>query len=60
MLEFESHEWHNTKDGFAADCARYTALTSRGWMVLRFTWNDVMHHPGAIVARIAAAVAAAA
>lgn len=60
VLEFESHEWHNTKDGFAADCARYTALTSRGWMVLRFTWNDVMHHPETVVARIAAAVAAAA
>lgn len=60
VLEFESHEWHNTKGGFDADCDRYTDLTSRGWVVLRFTWDAVMHHPERVVARIAAAVAAAA
>lgn len=45
VLELDSVEWHMTKDGFLKDCARYTALVAYGWLVLRFTWDDVVNHP---------------
>jgi len=27
------------------DCHRYNGFVAAGWQVLRFTWEDVMHHP---------------
>ncbi|MBM0125590.1 hypothetical protein [Pimelobacter simplex] len=49
VLEAESWEFHGKdKRAFEADCERYTALTATGWRVLRFTWAQVMHDPGAV------------
>jgi len=44
-IEAESWEFHAVKDAFARDCVRYTSLTLAGWRVIRFTWEQVMHHP---------------
>jgi very-short-patch-repair endonuclease len=45
VLEADSWEFHATKDAFQRDCWRYTSLTADGWLVLRFTWWQVMDQP---------------
>ena len=45
VLEADSWEFHASKEAFKRDCWRYTALTVDGWIVLRFTWWQVMENP---------------
>lgn len=45
VIEAESWEWHSGKEAFQRDCWRYTMLVVDGWVVLRFTWWQVMHDP---------------
>lgn len=56
VIEADSWEHHATKKGFERDCARYNALTLRGWRVLRFTWHQVMYEPWYVLAALMAAV----
>ena len=42
-LEADSWTFHATRRAHRRDCARYNLLTLRGWRVLRFTWEQVMH-----------------
>ena len=56
VLEADSMEYHGERSLQDRDCARYTRLTSSGWLVLRFTWEQVMHRPDWVRAQIAAAV----
>lgn len=44
-IEADSWEFHTGKGAHARDCVRYTEMTLCGWRVLRFTWDQVMHHP---------------
>ncbi len=46
VIECDSYEWHGNRQGFVKDVRRYTLLTAAGWVVLRFTWDDVMLRPG--------------
>lgn len=41
-VECDSYEWHGDRTGFVKDVRRYSLLTASGWLVLRFTWEDVM------------------
>jgi very-short-patch-repair endonuclease len=43
--EAESWEYHGLRDAFEYDIRRYTAMVRGGWLVVRFTWDDVMHKP---------------
>lgn len=45
VIEADSFEFHTSQDAHARDCVRYTAMTVAGWLVLRFTWHQVMHSP---------------
>lgn len=45
VIEADSYEFHTGKEAFELDCTRYTALTVTGWLVIRFTWEQVMHSP---------------
>jgi very-short-patch-repair endonuclease len=45
VLEADSMEYHGERSAQDRDCARYTRLTTSGWLVLRFTWEQVMHRP---------------
>lgn len=54
VMEFDSAQWHKTPEAFVADCRRYNDLVGHGWLVLRFTWDDVMFHPQRVRARIEA------
>lgn len=45
VVEAESFEFHADRVGFRKDVRRYTLLGADGWLVLRFTWEDVMLRP---------------
>lgn len=45
VIEAESYEFHGSPRQFRRDCRRYTELGARGWVVLRFTWHEVMFQP---------------
>jgi very-short-patch-repair endonuclease len=56
VLEADSHEFHSNRRDFDRDCRRYNALTVRDWIVLRFTWEQVMFQPDVVRSVIEAAV----
>jgi very-short-patch-repair endonuclease len=43
VLEADSWTFHASRKAHRRDCARYDLLVIRGWRVLRFTWEQVMH-----------------
>lgn len=45
VVEAESFSFHARRGDLRRDCRRYTKLVLLGWRVLRFAWEDVMHHP---------------
>lgn len=45
VIEAESLAHHADRDDLRRDCRRYTGLAGRGWVVLRFTWDEVMGDP---------------
>lgn len=56
VLEADSFGFHADRASLRRDCRRYVALTLRGWLVLRFTWEDVMFDPAYVAECIAEAV----
>lgn len=44
-VEADSWGFHADKEAHERDCRRYSLLTADGWLVLRFTYDQVMHHP---------------
>ena len=56
-MEADSFEFHAARKGFDRDCRRYNALVVRGWLVLRFTWEQVMFEPGLVASTVRALVA---
>jgi len=45
VVEADSYRHHATREGFERDCERYDELVVRVWLVLRFTWRQVMNDP---------------
>ena len=45
VLEADSFTWHGNRQALRWDARRYNNLVARGWLVLRFAWEDVMHDP---------------
>lgn len=45
VVEADSFAWHGTRQALVRDATRYNGFSARGWMVLRFTWEDVVLHP---------------
>jgi very-short-patch-repair endonuclease len=45
-MAFEADSWsfHTSRKAHRRDCVRYNLLVINGWLVLRFTWEQVMHH----------------
>jgi very-short-patch-repair endonuclease len=43
VLEADSWKYHTGRKAHTRDCSRYNLLVVRGWRVLRFTWEQVMH-----------------
>jgi very-short-patch-repair endonuclease len=45
VVEADSFEFHGRRAALRRDCERYNALSLRGWLLLRFSWEHVMHDP---------------
>lgn len=56
VLEADSFEFHAERRAFDRDCRRYDELTARGWLVLRFSWEQVMFEPAWVASMISLAV----
>ncbi|HET6988341.1 MAG TPA: DUF559 domain-containing protein, partial [Kribbella sp.] len=56
-VEADGYEFHGSRRDFAADCHRYDELVAAGWLVLRFTYEQVIGDPAWVVATIRAALA---
>lgn len=56
VVEADSFAWHGGRDQLASDCRRYNALVVHGWLVLRFSWEDVMFHRDEVRCVLQAAV----
>jgi very-short-patch-repair endonuclease len=45
VFEADSFEFHTAKPAHDLDCERFTALAVAGWIVIRFSWEQVMLRP---------------
>jgi very-short-patch-repair endonuclease len=54
-LEYEG-DHHRERGQFRRDIARVNALRQAGWLVLRFTADDVLRDPDRVVVLVAAAI----
>jgi very-short-patch-repair endonuclease len=57
VLEADSWRFHASKLAHARDCRRYNGLAMAGWLVLRFTWDQVMYQPAYVHDVLAKALA---
>jgi very-short-patch-repair endonuclease len=48
-LEADGFEHHGTRQALVKDCRRHVNLSIRGWLLLRFSWEDVMYDPEWVV-----------
>ncbi|WP_326551464.1 endonuclease domain-containing protein [Micromonospora sp. NBC_01813] len=55
-IEYEG-DHHRERVTFRRDISRYNALRAAGWLVLRFTANDVLRQSGQLVATVREAIA---
>lgn len=46
ILEADSFSWHGDRAALRRDARRYNRFVVNGWLVLRFSWEDVMFDPG--------------
>lgn len=53
VIEAESFEWHGKAAALTRDCVRYNAFTVRGWIVVRFSWYQVMFEPAYVLGVLA-------
>jgi very-short-patch-repair endonuclease len=56
VLEADSFEWHGSRHALKRDARRYNALVAAGWLVLRFSWEDVMFEPELVAETLRAVV----
>lgn len=55
-VEVDGFADHSSLDQFGADRRRQNELVLAGWLLLRFTWDDVCQRPAEVAARIRRAV----
>lgn len=49
VIEGDSRRWHALYDAFETDRRRDNAAQLVGWIVLRFTWQMIVHDPTSVV-----------
>ncbi|MGX6448215.1 DUF559 domain-containing protein [Patulibacter sp. S7RM1-6] len=52
MVELDGWATHRDREAFRRDHRRTADLTAAGYRVLRLTWEQVVDHPRACVARL--------
>ena len=55
VVEADSFQFHGGRSALKRDCERYNALTLRGWLVLRFSYEHVMFEPAYVLDSLRAA-----
>src|SRR5690349_11827429 len=60
VVETDGLAAHGTGRRFESDRARDAHLVAAGYLVLRFTWRQIVREPEVVAARLAAALARAA
>jgi Protein of unknown function (DUF559) len=55
-IEIDSVHWHSGLRAIHRDNRRQNLLAARGWLVLRFEWDDVIHRPKWVAKQILAAI----
>jgi very-short-patch-repair endonuclease len=55
-IEADGYRWHSGRATWQRDLSRQNLLVLRGWTVLRFTWDDVVHRGDYVVAEVARAL----
>lgn len=53
-IELDGRRWHDTREAFESDRRRDREAVRHGWVVLRFTWEDIVRRPHEFVREIAA------
>src|SRR3954447_5653853 len=56
VIEAESFAWHGKSAALTRDCVRYNAFTIGGWVVVRFSWYQVMFEPAYVIEVLEATV----
>ena len=56
-IEVDGRAFHSDRRSFERDRWRQNALMVGGWLVLRFTWEQITERPDEVIATIHAAVA---
>ena len=56
VVEADSFAWHGDRAGLEHDARRYNQLVAHGWLVLRFTYDDVVRRPAEVAAVLRAVV----
>jgi very-short-patch-repair endonuclease len=59
VVEVDGWDFHSDRKAFEEDRRRDAELTARGYRVSRVTWRQIADEPIAVIARVAAALAAA-
>lgn len=59
ICEADSFAWHGSRSALASDARRYNRMVIAGWIVLRFSYEDVMFHPDEVRVVLLEAVALA-
>lgn len=57
-IELDGRHWHDRPDAFQADRERDRAAARHGWIVVRFTWQDLERDPAGFIRTIAELLAA--
>lgn len=57
VVEADGYAFHSQRAAFETDRARDARLASEGWVVLRFTWQQLLNDSHQVVARLAATLA---
>jgi very-short-patch-repair endonuclease len=59
VIEIDGRAYHSSPDAFQRDRTRQNRLVAAGYVVLRFTWEDLVERPGYVVSAIIGAIASA-
>jgi very-short-patch-repair endonuclease len=57
-IEVDGRAFHSDGRAFERDRERQNMISLKGWLILRFTWERLVHDPEGVIAEVAAAVMA--
>jgi hypothetical protein len=57
IVEIDGYRTHGTRRAFESDRARDAKLAAEGWIVIRFTWRQLVNEPVLVLTRLAQTLA---